>query len=173
MTEPMKKLFLMAVLALSVSYYASAEWTTYYVLDEPKENIPSFYSFKIDWDNNYFFLDSDSENETQCPIKNLKTNGKKKTFDVYYTKNVGGGYYCSIGFEDKGNGGYSLTLYLPGEDGKKLEFSYNLSDKKPLKDAIRDAQRDPKSAIKDGIGKVTEVFKKKKEENKEKKEKKE
>ena len=150
--------------------FANLKFSTMSIICSSTLLFPSFYSFKIDWDNNYFFLDSDSENETQCPIKNLKTNGTKKTFDVYYTKNVGGGYYCSIGFEDKSNGGYSLTLYLPGEDGKKLEFSYNLSTKKPLKDVIRDAQRDPKTAIKEGFGKVSDVFKKKKEEKNDKKE---
>ena len=165
----MKKLLLMVILALSVSYYASAEWTTYYVLEQEGAEHPDWYSVKIDWDNNYFFLDSDSEDETKCPIKNLKANGTKKTFDVYYTKSVGGGRYCGVAFEDKGNNSFYITLYLVGEGGKNYEFVYRTTDKKPAKEALREARENPGALIKDGFGKVSDFIKKKKEDNKDKK----
>jgi hypothetical protein len=44
-----------------------------------------------------------------------------------------------------------------------MKRTYILTDKKPMKDAINDARRDPKQLIKGGVEKVTNVFKKKKD----------
>ena len=40
-------------------------------------------------------------------------------------------------------------------------MTFGLSDKKPLKDAVRDARRDPKELLKGGVDKISNVFKKK------------
>lgn len=134
---------------------ASAGWTNYYII-ENVGNAPTR-KLKIDWENKYFFLDSDSEDETKCPIKNLKTNGNTKTFDVYYTSSVGGGKFCSVKFTTGEDGKFTLTQTLTG--GHKITFG--LSDKKPVKDAIRDTRTNPKELIKGGVEKISNVFKKK------------
>lgn len=153
----MKKVLLLAFVLLFSASYASAAWKTYYIV-ENRENAVSDI-FKIDWENNFFFLDSDSEDETKAPIRNLKTNGNTKTFDVYYTKSVGGGKYCSIAFITGEDGKFTITQTLTG--GAKLTFG--LSDKKPLKDAVRD----PKELLKGGVEKISNVFKKKDKKEKE------
>ena len=157
----MKKFLLMAVMALISVSYASAQWQTYYVLEQVGEEYPGQSFFKIDWNNKFFFLDSDSEDETKCPMKNYKESGNTKTFDVYYTQSVGGGKYCSCTFSVADDGKITLVQVLPGENGKSLKFTYILSDKKPAKDAINDARKDPKELIKGGLDKVANVFKKK------------
>lgn len=151
----MRKVLLSTLMLLFSVSYASAAWKTYYII-ENRENAFSDV-FKIDWENNLFFLDSDSEDETKAPIKNLKTNGNTKTFDVYYTPSVGGGKYCSVKFTTTDDGKITITQTLAG--GHKVTFG--LSDKKPMKDAIRDARRDPKELIKGGVDKISNVFKKK------------
>ncbi len=150
----MRKVLLLTFMLFSLSY-ASAAWKTYYII-ENRENAMSDI-FKIDWENNLFFLDSDSEDETKAPIRNLKVNGNTKTFDVYYTKSVGGGKFCSVKFVTGEDGKFTLTQTLSG--GQKVTFG--LSDKKPLKDAVRDARRDPKELLKGGVEKISNVFKKK------------
>lgn len=152
----MKRLSLMLFVALFSMSYASAQWKTYYILEQVGVEYPSQSYFKIDWNNKLFFLDSDSEDETKCPIKNLKESGNKKSFDVYYTPSVGGGKHCSIEFSSSEDGKWTLVQKLPG--GKQ---TFILSDKKPMKDAIRDARKDPKELIKGGVDKVTNLFKKK------------
>lgn len=158
----MKKFLLMAVMALISVSYASAQWKTYYALEQVGVEYPGQSFFKIDWNNKLFFLDSDSEDETKCPIKNYKENGSTKTFDVYYTQNVGGGKYCSCTFSVDDNGKITLVQTLYGGNGKTSKLTYILSDKKPAKDAISDARKaDPKELIKGGLEKVANVFKKK------------
>ena len=165
----MKRLFLFVFMAITAISYASAEWTTYYVTEQVGQEYPSLSTFKIDWDNKWFFLDSDSEDETKGPIKKLQVNGNKKTFNVHYTKVLNEDFFCGIEFVTEGEGKFTLTQILEG--GHRLTFI--LSDKKPAGDAIKDARQNPGALIKDGIGKVSDFIKKKKEENKEKKGKKE
>ena len=74
----MKRVCVLAIAMLASISIASAGWTNYYII-ENVGNAPTR-KLKIDWENKYFFLDSDSEDETKCPIKNLKTNGNTKTF---------------------------------------------------------------------------------------------
>ena len=163
----MKRILLLVVVALfSMAHMSmaqtSAKWKDYYVVEEVGQENASAYWFRIDWDNNYFFLDSDSEDETLCPIKNLKVNGTKKTFDVYYTQSVGGGKYCSVEFTTAEDGKMTLTLILPGENGQTYKPTYIVSDKKPLKGGgAGDARKDPKELLKGGVDKVTNLFKKK------------
>jgi hypothetical protein len=161
----MKKFLSLAFMLLfSISYASAQQWKDYYVVEEVGQENASAYWFRIDWDNNYFFLDSDSEDETLCPIKNLKVNGNKKTFDVYYTQSVGGGKYCSVEFTTAEDGKMTLTLIMRGENGQTYKPTYIVSDKKPLKGSGGgDARKDPKELIKGGVDKVTNLFKKKKD----------
>ena len=151
----MKRVCVLAIAMLASISIASAGWTNYYII-ENVGNAPTR-KLKIDWENKYFFLDSDSEDETKCPIKNLKTNGNTKTFDVYYTTLVGGGKYCSVKFTTDEENKFTITLTQSG--GYKETFV--ISDKKPLKDAIRDARTNPKELLKGGVDKISNVFKKK------------
>lgn len=167
----MKKLLLLVFMAVASVSYASAEWTTYYVTEEVGQEYSAFSTFKIDWENKFFFLDSDSEDETKGPIKKMQVNGNKKTFNIHYSKVLNEDFYCSAEFttEDQEKGKFTLTLILDGQGGSKIRKTFLLSNKKPLKEIMRD----PGSSIKDGIGKVSDLIKKKKEEKKDKKEKKE
>lgn len=155
----MKKLFLVALMTLFTVSYASAQWKTYYVVEQVGQEYPSQSFFKIDWSGKYFFLDSDSEDETKCPMKNFKDSGSKKTFDVYYTPSVGGGKYCGVVFETDANGKMTLTQTITGSSAK---LTYILSDKKPMKDAAGDAKSNPKGLLKGGVDKVKGIFTKKK-----------
>lgn len=152
----MKKLFLMVVVTLLTMSYASAQWKTYYVVEQVGQENPYMSYFKIDWNNKFFFLDSDSEDETKCPMKNFKESGNKKTFDVYYTPSVGGGKHCSVVFETDADGKMTLTQILSG--GKQ---TYIISDKKPLKSAAGDSKGESKGFLKGGVDKVKGIFKKK------------
>ena len=49
--KAMKKFLLMAVMALISVSYASAQWKTYYVLEQVGEEYPGQSFFKIDWNN--------------------------------------------------------------------------------------------------------------------------
>ena len=169
----MKKLFLLAFMALFSMTYAmaqSAQWTVYYPIEQEGQEYPDTYWYKIDWTNNYFFLDSDSEDETLCPIKNLKESGNKKTFDVYYTQSVGGGKYCSAEFITNGEKSWTITITQTGGDGTIYKRTYKLSDKEPAKkyddndsgSGNEGGGNKPKNILKKGVGKVTGLFKKKK-----------
>ncbi|MBR5138123.1 MAG: hypothetical protein IKV12_01070 [Alistipes sp.] len=165
----MKKLLLVAFMALFSMAYASAQtvqWTIYYPIEQEGQEYPDTYWFKIDWTNKYFFLDSDSEDETLCPMKNLKENGNKKTFDVYYTQSVGGGKYCSAEFVTNEDNSWTLTVIQTGEDGNIWKRTYKLSDKEPKKSGGDDngggiERKSPRDLVKGGVNKVTGVFKKK------------
>jgi hypothetical protein len=159
----MKNLLLIAFVAVISMSQASAEWKTYYVQEQVGQEYPDQNFFKIDWTNKYFFLDSDSEDETLCPMKNYKESGNKKTFDVYYAPSVSSDKYCSVEFSTAEDGKITLVQSMLGEGGKTMKRTYILTDKKPMKDAINDARRDPKQLIKGGVEKVTNVFKKKKD----------
>jgi hypothetical protein len=168
----MKKLFLTAIVALcSMSYVMaqSVQWSVYYPTEQEGQEYPDTYWFKIDWTNKYFFLDSDSEDETMCPMKNLKESGNKKTFDVYYTKSVGGGKYCSAEFITNGDKSWTITIIQTVDEGT-FKRTYKLADKEPAKKYNDDDNgggnegvgNKPKNILKKGVGKVTGLFKKKK-----------
>lgn len=160
----MKKLLLLAIVAFcSISYVQAQQWKDYYVVEEVGQEDASAYWFRIDWDNKYFFMDSDSEDEQKAPIKNYRENGNKRSFDVYYPAIAGGGKYCSVEFTTAEDGKMTLTLILPGENGQTYKPTYIVSDKKPLKGGGNggDARKDPKELIKGGVDKVTNLFKKK------------
>ena len=168
----MKKLFLLAFMALYAMTNAmaqSAQWTVYYPIEQEGQEYPDTYWYKIDWTNKYFFLDSDSEDETMCPMKNLKESGNKKTFDVYYTKSVGGGKYCSVEFITNGDKSWTITIIQTVDEGT-FKRTYKLSDKEPAKKYNDDDNgggnegvgNKPKNILKKGVGKVTGLFKKKK-----------
>ena len=155
----MKKLLLLAMVTLFAVSYASAEWKTYYALEQVGQEYPNPSIFKVDWAKKLFFVDGDSPEETSCPIKNYKENGNKRTFDVYYTSHVGGGIYFSGEFVTEADGKITFTQIL--NDRKTQKITYILTDKKPLKDAVNDARRDPKELLKGGIEKASNLFKKK------------
>ena len=157
----MKKLLLLAMVTLFAVSYASADWKTYYVIEQIGQEYPSQSYFKIDWEKKLFFLDSDSEDETKCPMRNIKENGSKKTFAVYYTPSVGGGLYCNCEFNSDADGKMTLVQSMKNDRGGIMKLTYILSDKKPLKDAMRDARKDPKELLKGGIEKASNLFKKK------------
>lgn len=165
----MKKLLLVAAMMLVSMSYASAAWKTYYVQEQEGQEYPSQSFFKIDWEGKYFFLDSDSEDETKCPIKNFSESGNKKSFSVYYTQSVGGMLYCKVEFITVEESKFKLTQIFKGDGGKTMKMTYILSDKKSAKDAVGDARKNPKEAIKDGLGKVKDIFKKKDKDEEKKK----
>ena len=77
----------MAAMFLATAIYASAEYKEYYILEQVGQEHPELYSVKIDWDNKFFFIEGDGENDG--PIKNYKESGNKRTFDAYYPVKTG------------------------------------------------------------------------------------
>lgn len=164
----MKKLLLVAFMALFSMAYASAQtvqWTIYYPIEQEGQEYPDTYWFKIDWTNKYFFLDSDNEEATLCPMKNIKENGNKKTFDVYYVPSVSTDKYGSVEFVTNEDNSWTLTVIQTGDDGKIYKRTYKLSDKEPKKSGSSGSasgeKKTPKDLVKGGVSKVTGVFKKK------------
>lgn len=161
----MKKFLSLAFMLLfPISYASAQQWKDYYVVEEVGQENASAYWFRIDWDNKYFFMDSDSEDEQKAPIKNYRENGHKRSFDVYYPAIAGGSKFCSVEFTTAEDGKMTLTQILQGENGQPFKVTYVVSDKKPLKGSGGgDARKDPKELIKGGVDKVTNLFKKKKD----------
>ena len=162
----MKKLLLVAFMALFSMAYASAQtaqWTIYYPIEQEGQEYPDTYWFKIDWTNKYFFLDSDDVDEQANPMKNYKESGNKKTFDVHYIRS--NHKYCSAEFVTNEDNSWTLTVIQTGDDGKIYKRTYKLSDKEPKKSGSSGSaggeRKTPKDLVKGGVSKVTGVFKKK------------
>ncbi|MBR4882246.1 MAG: hypothetical protein IKU18_00035, partial [Bacteroidales bacterium] len=79
----------------------------------------------------------------------------------YYTPSVGGGLYFNGEFNTDADGKITLVQSMKNDRGGIMKLTYILSDKKPLKDAVKDARRDPKELLKGGIEKASNLFKKK------------
>ena len=71
----------MLAMALTASAERHYYWELYQLNDSAGNNSRTHYS--IEFDNNIFMYDSDSEDDATFQIKNLKTSGNKKTFELY------------------------------------------------------------------------------------------
>jgi len=170
----MKRLFLMAAMLLVSAVFASAQYKTYYVVEQVGSEYSSFGRFRIDWEKKLFFLESDSEKENDGRIKNYKENGNKRTFDVWSSAT---GYsdekIYSATFVTEGEGKYTMILAISPE--YKPEFK--LSDVEPvssrgggesadgsLKSKINSKVGSVKDAIGKGVNKGLDALKNKKKE---------
>lgn len=168
----MKKFLLLAVLLITSAVYASAQYKDYYITEEVGSSNPSMYWIRIDWNNKFFFIDGDGENDG--PIKNYKESGNKRTFDAWYP--VGSGInekVYSVVFTDDGDNKYTISLTL--SNGHKLTFK--ATTKKPVKsgggggsNSAQDKIQSMKDAVGKGLNKGVDAIKKKQQENKAKKE---
>lgn len=141
----MKRLLLLAVFSL-FAVCASAQYQTYYVVEFLGEGYPSFAEFKIDFTNKFFYFDSDSPDESNAPIKNLKQSGKKKTFDVWAPPALGNIKICSIELTEEGEDTFKLIYKDP--DG--LADPYLVSTKAPAGAAFGiGGGKDPKAKVKE------------------------
>ena len=55
----MKRLIFFAVIFFAAAFHASAQYQEYYILEQVGQENPSLYSIKIDWKNNFFFIEGD------------------------------------------------------------------------------------------------------------------
>ena len=91
---------------------------------------PNLYSVKIDWKNNFFFIEGDGENDG--PIKNLKESGiKNKAYSVV--------------FVDEGEDKYTISMTMNG-----VTMTYKASTKKPVGPDIHGKMQSVKDAIDKG-----------------------
>ena len=168
----MKKIFLLAVVLLSTAFHASAEYKSYYVVEEVGMEYPSFWRFMIDWDAKLFFLESDSERENNGRILKYKEDGNKRTFEVWSSAEGGENLKIySATFTTDGEGKYTLALVVNPE----YKPVFKLSDVEPnkegsgddgkpasLKDKINAKTNSVKDAIGKGVNKGLDALKKKK-----------
>lgn len=146
----------------SVTYVSAQEWQPYYVVEVVEGGSP-YYWFQIDWKNKFFYLESDSDDDTKGRIRNYKENGTKKTFDVYYAEGKSNDMIFSVEFNtEQGEDRYSIVLNHPGSMPKdKFILSTKEPDKSSSSSDVRDGK--PKS-LKEGVNKTLNkinVFKKK------------
>lgn len=160
----MKRIILLAAMFLATAIYASAEYKEYYILEQVGQEHPELYSVKIDWDNKFFFIEGDGENDG--PIKNYKESGNKRTFDAYYP--------VKTGIKDKA---YAVVFVSDGEDKYTISMTINgytmtfkATTKKPRGAGGGDKIQEMKESIGKGISNGLDALKKKQEENKAKKE---
>ena len=173
----MKKLFLLAALLLASAAMASAQYKTYYVVEEVGSEYSAFGRFKIDWGKKLFFLESDSEKENDGRIKNYKENGNTRTFEVWSSAT---GYYdekiYSISFVTEGEGKYSMTLASTPEFKREFKLSEvepvssrgkeekSAEEPASLKSKINSKVGSVKDAIGKGVNKGLDALKNKKKE---------
>ena len=131
---------------LATAFYASAQYQEYYITEEVGQEHPSLYSVKIDWKNNFFFIEGDGANDG--PIKNLKD----KAYDVVFVSD--------------GDDKYTISMTISG-----YTMTFKTTTKKPVgSGGGGDRIQSMKESIGQGLNKGLDALKKKQEENKAKKE---
>ena len=161
----MKKLILLAVMFLATAFYASAQYQEYYITEEVGQEHPSLYSVKIDWKNNFFFIEGDGANDG--PIKNLKESGNKRTFEAYYPARTGiKDKAYDVVFVSDGDDKYTISMTISG-----YTMTFKTTTKKPVgSGGGGDRIQSMKESIGQSLNKGLDALKKKQEENKAKKE---
>lgn len=168
----MKRIFLSAFFCLFTAVYASAQYKEYYVMEQVGREYPLRSWFRFDWNNKYFFFDSDSERENDGRMKNFKEEGNKKTFDVWTAENSDFNEKIFTGeftTEDE----HRFTFIQKHPDGRV--DTYVLSDVKPVgspsgapgesndpKSNLKDKANSVKNSVTKGISKGLNALKKKK-----------
>lgn len=169
----MKKLFFLMSLFFASTLYVSAQYQTYYVVEQVGEKGSAFGNFKFDWTGKKFFFESDSPDENDGLIKNFKESGNKRTFDVYPAPISGVDRKAfSAEFTTDGNDRYTFTQIH--SNGTK--HTYILTTQEP-KGSSNAASANPQigsgksvpapedkaeSGVKKALNKGLGVFKKKK-----------
>lgn len=171
----MKRLFFLTVLFLVSALYASAQYQTYYVVEQVGEKGSAFGNFKFDWTGKKFFFESDSPDENDGLIKNFKENGNKRTFDVY-TPSIGGETQKAFSAEFTTDGDDKYTFTQNYSNGYKNTYILTTQEPKgsssaaptepqigPKKVASENGEpKDEESGVKKALNKGLSVFKKKK-----------
>ncbi len=150
----MKRFLLLAVFFLATAVYASAQYNTYYTVEEVGKEYPSLYKFQIDWNKKLFFLEGDGHNDGV--IKNYKESGTTRTFDVYYDPSSGLNEKAySVNFKSDGDDKYTMVLDMNG-----YKATYKLSTTEPVvnrggvgKETVNDKINSKAKSIKNAIGK--------------------
>lgn len=166
----MKRILLLAAMFLMTAVYASAQYQTYYVVEQLERESPNVYKFKIDWNNKVFFLEGDKHNDG--PIKNYKENGNTRSFDVYYDPSSGlNELVFSVVFTTEAEGSFTLSTTYEG-----YKQTYKLSTTEPVdeeeeaeaapaatsvNDKINAKTKSVKDAIGKGVAKGLDALKKK------------
>ena len=170
----MKRILLIAAMLLASALYASAEYSRYYVT-ETVTGRDGMYCIRIDWDEKLYELEGDG-NEGE--IRNLKEDGNKRTFDVYFDE----GYatkkkVLTVVFTTESKDTFTITTTTPENEKSVYKVStkdpHGWDDSSPsnsIEGKIGEKANALKNAIGKGINKGIDSMKQKKEAKKEAKE---
>ena len=171
----MRKLFFLTALFLVSAQYASAQYQTYYVVEQVGEKGSAFGNFKFDWTGKKFFFESDSPDENDGLIKNFKENGNKRTFDVYpapisgvdqkafsaeFTTDGDDRYTFTQDYSNGYKNTYILTTQEPEESSSAVPTEPQRGSKKVSSE--NGEPKDEEAGVKKALNKGLSVFKKKK-----------
>lgn len=170
----MKRIILLAVTFLMTAVYASAQYQTYYVVEQLERESPNVYKFQIDWNNKLFFLEGDKHNDG--PIKKYKENGNTRSFDVYYDPSSGlNELVFSVVFTTEAEDSFTLSTTYEGfkqtyklsttepvdEDEEAAEAAEAAPAATSVNDKISAKTKSVKDAIGKGVAKGLDALKKK------------
>ena len=165
----MKRILLIAAMLFASALYASAEYSRYYVT-ETVTGRDGMYCIRIDWDEKLYELEGDG-NEGE--IRNLKEDGNKRAFDVYFDEGYGTKKkVLSVVFITEDKDTFTITTITPSNE----KSVYKCSSKDPhggsssIEGKIAEKANALKNAIGKGINKGIDAMKQKKEAKKEAKE---
>ena len=120
----MKRILLIAAMLFASALYASAEYSRHYVT-ETVTGRDGMYCIRIDWDEKLYELEGDG-NEGE--IRNLKEDGNKRTFDVYFDEGYGTKKkVLSVVFVTEDKDTFTITTITPSNE----KSVYKCSSKDP------------------------------------------
>ena len=169
----MKRILLVAAMLFASALYASAEYSRYYVT-ETVTGRDGMYCIRIDWDEKLYELEGDG-NEGE--IRNLKEDGNKRAFDVYFDEGYGTKKkVLSVVFTTEGKDTFTITTVTPSNEksvykcSTKDPYGHDNSGSSSIEGKIGEKANALKNAIGKGITKGIDSMKQKKEAKKEAKE---
>ena len=169
----MKRILLIAAMLFASALYASAEYSRYYVT-ETVTGRDGMYCIRIDWDEKLYELEGDG-NEGE--IRNLKEDGNKRAFDVYFDEGYGTKKkVLSVVFTTEDKDTFTITTITPSGEksvykcSSKDPHGYGDSGSSSLRGKVGEKANAIKDAIGKGISKGIDSMKQKKEAKKEAKE---
>ena len=166
----MKRILLIAAMLFASALYASAEYSRYYVT-ETVTGRNGMYCIRIDWDEKLYELEGDG-NEGE--IRNLKEDGNKRAFDVYFDEGYGTKKkVLSVVFTTEDKDTFTITTITPSNEksvykcSSKDPYGQDDSGSSSVRGKIGEKANALKDAIGKGINKGIDAMKQKKEAKKE------
>ena len=167
----MKRFLFISLMMLASSMFAYADYSRYYVT-ETVTGRDGMYCIRIDWQEKLYELEGDG-NEGE--IRNLKEDGNKRTFDVYFDEGYGTKKkVLSVVFTTDSKDAFTITTVTPSNEKSVYKCSTKDTMGNGSGSSVESKIGEKAGAVKDAIGKGIsnglDALKKKREENKAKKE---